>query len=219
MLNKKNSMTINTSVTKKSLLLFISIAILSSCARITHFPSGSAQTGLASWYGDDFHGKITSCKEIYDMYALTAAHKSLPFQSYVKVTNLNNGKDVTVRINDRGPFIEGRIIDLSYTAANRLKMVEDGVVPVRIEVLSDRSPKKSSQKVFVLVGSFLVKNNAETLKKKLQRSFRNVKISPHKNSNQTYHRVIIKTKSFAEARKIVKDLYKNGFSPLLMEEY
>ena len=209
----------NTLVIKKSIFLFISIAILSSCARIAYFPSGSAQTGLASWYGDDFHGKKTSCKEIYDMYALTAAHKSLPFQSYVKVTNLNNGEDVTVRINDRGPFIEGRIIDMSYAAANRLKMVEDGVVPVRVEVLSDLSPKKSSQKVFVLVGSFLVKNNAETLKKKLQRNFRNVKISRYKNSNQTYHRVIIKTQSFSEAKKIVKDLYENGFSPLLMEEY
>lgn len=212
-------MAMNTSVIKKSLCLFISIAILSSCTRIAYFPSGNAQTGLASWYGDDFHGKKTSCKEVYDMYALTAAHKNLPFQSYVKVTNLNNGKDVTVRINDRGPFIEGRIIDLSYAAANRLKMVEDGVVPVRVEVLSDISPKKSSQKVFVLVGSFLVKNNAETLKKKLQRNFRNVKISRHKYSNQIYHRVIIKTKNFAEARKILKDLYKNGFSPLLMEEY
>ena len=215
----EKTMTRNTSVVTKSLLLFISIVFLFSCTRITYFPQGNAQTGLASWYGSDFHGKKTSCKEIYDMHALTAAHKTLPFQSHVKVTNLNNGKNVTVRINDRGPFVKGRIIDLSFAAAQRLGMVEDGVVPVRVQVLSDISPKKSTQKVFVLVGSFLVKKNADILKKKLQKNFENVHISRFEHSNLVYHRVIIKTNRFSEAEEIAQRLFKTGFSPLVMEAY
>ena len=82
-------------------------------------PIGWSEEGIASWYGPNFHGKYTSNGEIYNMYALTAAHKTLPMNTIVKVTNLNNGKSVIVRINDRGPFVKGRIIDLSYTAGKK----------------------------------------------------------------------------------------------------
>lgn len=93
------------------------------------------QEGVASYYGEDFHGRKTANGEIYDMYAMTAAHRALPFNTRVLVTNLDNGKKVTVRINDRGPFVEGRIIDLSYGAARKIGMVGPGTARVRLEVI------------------------------------------------------------------------------------
>lgn len=96
---------------------------------------GKTQKGLASWYGDAYQGRDTASGEPFDMNAMTAAHKKLPFQTLVRVKNLRNGRDVVVRINDRGPFIRGRIIDLSKAAAREIDMIEDGVVPVKLKVL------------------------------------------------------------------------------------
>jgi rare lipoprotein A len=101
---------------------------------------GYKEKGLASWYGRKFHGKNTSSGEPYDMYAMTAAHATLPIPSYARVTNLNNGESVLVRVNDRGPFHAGRIIDLSYTAAYKLDVLK-GVTPVEVELVSaDAAP-------------------------------------------------------------------------------
>ena len=97
---------------------------------------GYRETGLASWYGRKFHGRLTANQETYNMYKLTAAHKSLPLPAYIKVFNHNNGKSVTVRVNDRGPFVKGRIVDLSYAAAKEIDMVEAGLAPVTIEVIN-----------------------------------------------------------------------------------
>lgn len=94
--------------------------------------------GTASWYGGTFHGRMTANGEIYNMYELTAAHKSLPFGSLLRVTNLSNEKKLFVRVNDRGPYIPGRILDLSYGAARELGMVDAGVRRVKIEVLSPK---------------------------------------------------------------------------------
>ncbi|WP_232305488.1 septal ring lytic transglycosylase RlpA family protein [Gilvimarinus polysaccharolyticus] len=93
------------------------------------------ERGNASWYGKKFHGHKTSNGEIYDMYAMTAAHKTLPIPSYVRVTHLNNGRSVVVRVNDRGPFHQGRIIDLSYAAAQRLGISKTGTGPVEVEII------------------------------------------------------------------------------------
>ena len=92
--------------------------------------------GIASWYGEDFNGHLTANGEVYDMYAFTAAHKTLPLGTVVKVTNLDNGMTTQVRINDRGPYVEGRIIDLSRTAARALGMREQGTTRVKLEVVS-----------------------------------------------------------------------------------
>jgi len=92
--------------------------------------------GVASWYGPNFHGHRTASGEIYNMYDYTAAHKTLPLGTYVRVINLENGKSVIVRINDRGPFKKGRIIDLSYAAAKKIDMIEKGIAKVRLEVIS-----------------------------------------------------------------------------------
>ncbi|MFQ6117975.1 MAG: septal ring lytic transglycosylase RlpA family protein [Candidatus Bipolaricaulia bacterium] len=93
------------------------------------------QVGIASWYGPGFHGNRTANGEIYDMYALTAAHKTLPFGTIVKVVDLDTGRSVVVRINDRGPFIKGRIIDLSYAAAQELGMVQKGLAKVGLKIV------------------------------------------------------------------------------------
>ena len=92
-------------------------------------------SGKASWYGPGFHGRLTANGERYNQYALTAAHRSLPFGTRVRVTNMNNGRSVVVRINDRGPFIRGRVIDLSTAAASNIGMIHHGVVPVRVQVI------------------------------------------------------------------------------------
>jgi len=100
-------------------------------------PEGLLQTGIASWYGSDFHGKRTANGEVYDMDKLTAAHKYLPFHTLVEVENLDNGKKVLVRINDRGPFVEGRVIDLSTKAGQRIGIADTGTARVRLRIVKD----------------------------------------------------------------------------------
>jgi rare lipoprotein A len=98
-------------------------------------PLGWTETGVASWYGIPYDGRRASSGEIFDMHALTAAHRTLPFNTWLEVTNLQNGKHVDVRINDRGPFVDGRIIDLSMGAADRIDMVRAGLAKVRLKVI------------------------------------------------------------------------------------
>ncbi|MBI3755918.1 MAG: septal ring lytic transglycosylase RlpA family protein, partial [Deltaproteobacteria bacterium] len=97
--------------------------------------NGYEEEGIASWYGKDFHGKKTSNGETYNMYDMTAAHKTLPLGTYVKVTRLDNGKETIVRVNDRGPFVKGRIIDLSYKAASEIGIADSGTTRVKIAAL------------------------------------------------------------------------------------
>ena len=114
-----------------------------ACARGVKGPedvSSFRQVGEASWYGPDFHGRITANGERYNMLGLTAAHKTLPFNTLVKVTNLDTGKSAVIRINDRGPFAKGRILDLSYASARALGANHPGVIRVRIEVTGKATP-------------------------------------------------------------------------------
>ena len=129
-------------MSKKKLLLpfLISIIFFSGC---THNSFGNSnkskqtEQGIASFYADSLHGRKTANGEIFDQNKLTAAHKTLPFNTNVKVTNLNNNQSVIVRINDRGPFIKGRIIDLSKKAANEIHLTTKGIAPVKIEVINN----------------------------------------------------------------------------------
>ncbi|WP_019029832.1 septal ring lytic transglycosylase RlpA family protein [Colwellia piezophila] len=107
---------------------------------------GFEQTGLASWYGKKFHGHLTSNGEIYDMYAMSAAHKNLPLPTYLKVTNIANNKSVIVRVNDRGPFHQSRILDLSYSAAYKLDMLKTGTAEVKITAITDFDKKTGKMK-------------------------------------------------------------------------
>ena len=116
-------------------ILSLAFAALPSPTAFAGEKSGRALNGTASWYGPGFHGRKTASGERFDQNAMTAAHRSLPLGSVVRVTNLENGRKVTVEINDRGPYIRGRVIDLSKAAARRLGMVRDGLATVRVEVL------------------------------------------------------------------------------------
>ena len=142
--------------------------------RYTVLPSahGYTERGVASWYGPDFHGIATSTGEPYDMYGMTAAHKTLPLPAYVRVTNLRNGRTIVVRVNDRGPFKANRIIDLSYAAALKLDMIRDGTTLVEIQAedpdggyLGDAVP--TSAALYAQVGAFSVLSNAERLRDRL----------------------------------------------------
>lgn len=128
------------------LIAIIILPMLSGCATLFSRPISTDDTrlsiepysteyGLASWYGSEYAGNRTASGEIFNPHKLTAAHKTLPFSTIVRVTNLENGKSVVVRINDRGPFIPGRIIDLSHAAAGRIDMVRQGIVRVKLEII------------------------------------------------------------------------------------
>ena len=116
--------------------LFLLSFVYASCASSSSTTGYEDQLdGLASYYAEDFHGRKTSNGEVYDMHAMTAAHRSLPFNTTVRVTNLDNSRSVDVRINDRGPFVDNRVIDLSFGAAMEIGLVAKGIAPVRIEIL------------------------------------------------------------------------------------
>lgn len=121
--------------------IFLLLLLIAGCATkrvpvVEPVRKGHQERGLASWYGKPYHGRKTASGEKYDMHSVSAAHRTLPFGSVVKVTNLENGRSLKIRINDRGPFVDGRIIDLSYKAAKKLGMVEAGVVRVKLVVES-----------------------------------------------------------------------------------
>lgn len=135
--------------------------------------TGYLERGVASWYGPGFHKASTANGERYDMYAMTAAHKTLPLPAYVRVTNLRNGRSVTVRVNDRGPFKDTRIIDLSYTAAVKLDMIRDGTAFVEVRALTPgQAPTTATPPVapqlFVQAGAFSTEANATRLVGQLQ---------------------------------------------------
>lgn len=130
------------------------------------------QEGWASWYGKRFHGKKTASGEVYDMYGMTAAHPTLPIPSYVRVTSLNNGKSVVVRVNDRGPFAKNRVIDLSYAAAHKLKYLGAGSTRVRVESLdlsqNDVGGIPLSSGLYLQLGAFSKEEKAHKLREKVQ---------------------------------------------------
>ncbi len=132
------------------------------------------EEGLASWYGRRFHGKKTASGELYDMYAMTAAHPTLPIPSYARVTSLGTGKSVVVRINDRGPFHSSRIIDLSYTAAYKLGFLGSGSTRVRVESLDpaayDTQGTALREGIYLQVGAFAREDNARALLERLNRA-------------------------------------------------
>ena len=152
-----------------------------------------SEEGLASWYGRRFHGKKTASGEPYDMYAMTAAHPTLPIPSYARVTALNNGKSVVVRINDRGPFHSKRVIDLSYTAAHKLGYLKQGSTRVRVESLDpaayDTQGEAIREGVYVQLGAFSNAENAQKLRDLLTRELQIDASRTHLVLNDSLHRV------------------------------
>jgi rare lipoprotein A len=150
-------------------------------------PGIYAEEGIASWYGVPFQGRRTSNGEIYDMHEFTAAHRTLPFNAVVRVTNLRNGKQTEVRINDRGPFVANRVIDLSLSAAQAIEMVGTGTAPVRLEIISGPNPQLGF--FGVQVGAFLIEENAERLKLQLATRYSPVSIATYDSPTGFFYRV------------------------------
>ncbi len=141
--------------------------------------TGFVQRGTASWYGSKFQGRRTSSGEPYDMFAMTAAHPVLPLPSYVRVTNLDNGRSVVVKVNDRGPFLHDRIIDLSYVAAHKLDIARHGTGSVEVRVINPdaqeadggtASPANTTGEIVIQVGAYAKRDNARSMRQLLQRA-------------------------------------------------
>lgn len=165
----------------------------SPAARAPAPPSpGWTETGIASWYGAPYHGRQSSSGEIYDMDRLTAAHRTLPFGAIVRVTNLENRKSVVVRINDRGPFVEGRIIDLSRAAARHIGLIGPGTALVRIQLMGYQDPAAvNAPPLFTIqAGAFADRANAERLRERLRRRFEPVDIVSS-SASQPLHRILV----------------------------
>jgi len=211
----------------------------------TYYPlstaSGYDQTGIASWYGRDFHGKPTANGERYDMHALSAAHKTLPLPSLMRVTNLENGRSVVVRVNDRGPFVKSRLIDLSYAAANVLGYTGQGTARVRVQSLDTASPSVPPRPtrtvvkhtpslssatahplpkqpappiagMYVQLGAFARPDNASKLKTSLSAQYPSIRVQPFMRSMQTLYRVRIGPFSDVQAiEHTVLSLQQQGY--------
>lgn len=202
---------------------------------------GYKEQGIASWYGSKFHGKRTSSGEPYDMHQMTAAHKTLPLPTYVKVTNLKNGRQVIVKVNDRGPFHENRIIDLSHTAAIKLGIKGNGTGLVEVEAIdpdnwntstktvktktttasvTDYSVKNTTRRplidgFFLQMGAFVSSQNAQTLKNRVNKALGSSQamVSSTFNNNQKFYRVRIGPLSNVErADKLTEELIQHGFN-------
>jgi rare lipoprotein A len=200
-------------------LLVLGAVVLSGCRpKVDYLPGGYVQTGIASWYGEEFHGKRTSSREVYDMNDLTAAHNTLPLGTFVAVTNLNNGQSVVVRINDRGPFVKNRVIDLSYAAARAIDLIGTGTAPVRIEVLAGISPPLAPLRFSVQTGSFIQRANAEAMRRELARQFADVYVSTFETARQAYCRVRIRAKDRETAEALARRLMEKGYTAIIFEE-
>ena len=192
-----------------------------------HDANDFVQVGKASWYGKKFHGRKTANGEIYDMYAVSAAHKTLPIGTYVRVHNLHNNKKIEVRINDRGPFVRGRIIDLSYAAAKKIGIVGSGTAKVKIVALGvagESEPKTDKRRTYVpvnyyagnftfQVGAFCDRQNAERFREKLAQQYKNAHITTYDGGDAIYYRVRLgKCSNLEQATEYEKYLNDNEFN-------
>ena len=177
-----------------------SVILVSTGCLHRHRP-GLATEGIASWYGHPYHGRPTASGEIYNMYDMTAAHRTLPFGTRVNVHDLENGYDVTVRINDRGPFVEGRIIDLSYTAAQAMHM--PGIAEVYLEILGLGEGGAIPGIFAVQVGAFRDRSNAEQLKERIESQFGPVVIQDFDRGDGLFYRVRVGHESTEDAAGVL----------------
>lgn len=180
---------------------------------------GYRERGLASWYGTKFHGQLTSNGEVYDLYAATAAHKTLPIPCYARVTNLDNGRSILVRVNDRGPFHSDRLIDLSYGAAVKLGFMEEGTARVEVEVvqlagIDDRRGTRYGNYRFLQLGAFGSESSAQRLRTELAALLTSpVAVSPVDSGGNRLYRVRIgPVDSPKELEKVQRRLADNGYT-------
>ncbi len=215
----------------KHILIILLTILLASCASLPppeyrRPPSEGYIT--ASWYGQDFHGRPTSSGERYDMYGLTAAHKEMDFGTRLRVTNPDNDKSVVVIVNDRGPFISGRDLDLSYGAAREIDHIGKGVGLVKIEYLGRDmryvkrmpfDPFASSSSLTIQVGAFAESSNADRLKRGLEFKYDNVYITTALVNGQKFYRVRIgEFSDYNNAYSLAEKLSDEGYSTLIISK-
>jgi rare lipoprotein A len=179
--------------------------------------------GLASYYAEPYHGRRTASGEVFDTYEhMTAAHRTLPFQTVVKVVNTLNGRQVEVRINDRGPFVDGRVIDLSLRAAREIDMVRAGVVPVRLEIVREASaagaqtPPAPSTLYTVQVAAFETEAAAENLRRRLSERYRDVTVQTF-SSDRMFYRVRVGLSSdIGSAEELLRQLRQESLASFIV---
>lgn len=202
--------------TRLLLRSLVLICVLFSLSCATGRPAregkvGFTERGLASWYGPGFNGRATASGETYDMYDHTAAHKTLPLGTVVEVRNRDNGRRTRVRINDRGPFIRGRIIDLSYSAARDLEMLGPGTAPVELRVLQTAELAPIPGGYWLQVAAFEDKSKAKDLRRALRNSQSGVEVQ----SAGGWHRVLVGPfKNKKKARRAEQQLRQLGYHPI-----
>ena len=179
-------------------------------------PSHLVQYGVASWYGEPFHGRTTANGERYDMHGLTAAHQKAPLGIHAIVTHMRSGRQVRVRITDRGPFVVGRLIDLSYGAAQQLGMVDDGVAPVIIEFLPDTQPEIT---FVVQAGSYREARYALAAKRRLSAAYANVSMRKLRDAKSLFHQVLLGPyKTRRQAEHILRGIRRLGYNGFVMSQ-
>ena len=174
------------------------------------------ETGVASWYGRDFQGRTTASGEIFDQNGISAAHRTLPLGTVLSVTNLDNFKSIKVRINDRGPFVKSRVLELSFGAAKELGFASQGTARVKIESLE---PVRDPAVYAVQAAAFAEEENAKTLKARLQRKFETVYIISHESNVGKFYRVRVGAYSSEEkAERIAGKLSLDGLEPVVVRK-
>lgn len=218
---------------KRLFVIIFVLAILSSCAKrpkvpeVDYVPEKGTRYVTSSWYGPKFHGRPTSSGERYDMNGLTAAHKTMKFGTKLRVTNPDNNKSVVVVVNDRGPFVRGRDLDLSYGAAKAIGLTDKGVGRVKIEHLGRNRryvkripfvPSKGPGMLTVQVGSFTETSNAYRLKNGLEFKYSNVYVTSADVNGKKFYRVRIgKFDSYDSAYSMAEKLAEEGYRALIMK--
>jgi len=174
------------------------------------------EVGTASWYGGEYHGKKTANGEVFDMYGISAAHRILPFGTMIRVTNLDNAKSINVRINDRGPLIKSRILELSYGGAKELGFVERGTARV---VLETADVVRGPAQYTVLAAVYTEEENAQTLKYRLSRKFETVTIAQLETNITTFYTVRVGAYATRErAEQIISRLRLEGLEPMVIRK-
>ncbi|MFQ5991295.1 MAG: septal ring lytic transglycosylase RlpA family protein [Nitrospiraceae bacterium] len=209
-------------------LILLALLLIAGCStgvskravRGGSYPVGYMEQGIASWYGPGFHGNLTANGERYDMHKLTAAHRTLPMGSIVRVRSLTNGRRVTVRINDRGPFVKGRIIDLSLEAAKTLRMTASGIDPVEIKVTSFRGQSRPLGNLTIQVASFSVKVNAQALAGRLREDYSDVSIQVAEVADGRRYRVFVGHFTKEQQAEIVAERLASelGVQPVILRD-
>ncbi len=203
---------------ERALLLFVLALCASSCRKHVRTAKppvvGDSETGIASWYGYPYHGRRAANGEIYDMEKMTAAHRTLPFNTWVRVKNLTNDKTVDVRITDRGPFVDNRIIDLSHAAAQVIDLIGPGVARVQLLIITPPAPEQlPTQEIYaVQVGAFQDRSRAERIRADMETRYGSARIVERPAKTVLYRVLVGNAASMEEASGLASRLEAEGFS-------